>query len=318
MMEDKTEFDIDLVYLWVDGLDPAWREKRSRTLGIPLDDSSANCKGRYANNDELKYSLRAAEKNIPWIRRIFIVTDNQVPEWLDVSHPKIQIVDHSEILPESVLPTFNSVVIEHRLYKIPGLAEHFLYSNDDNFINRPLSPSDFFNKDGYPVIRVLKRPFRKLSLWFSYRLLGKKIDNYKKTIDNAARLVEKKYGRYVSDKGHHNVDAFCRSQYERVAEQIFKDEIEAMLPNRVRCDSDIQRVIYSYVPIVEKKCKKINASKKTSIRADIHRPELFREVETLNPLFFCVNDSEYASDEDRIRVKQWLQDRYPEKSSFEK
>ena len=91
-----------------------------------------------------KYSLRSVEMYAPWIRKIFIVTDNQVPKWLDTSNPKIRIVDHKEILPEVSLPCFNSRLIEHFLYKIPGLSEHFLYANDDMFINRPVTPATFF------------------------------------------------------------------------------------------------------------------------------------------------------------------------------
>ena len=141
--------DIDFVYLWVDGNDPKWIAKRNACIGEPSKDEK-NCKGRYESNDELKYSLRSLEKYAPWIRKIFIVTDNQVPEWLDTTHPKIQIVDHTEILPAECLPCFNSVIIEHHLHKIPGLSEHFLYGNDDMYFNKPVTPDTFFAKDFCP------------------------------------------------------------------------------------------------------------------------------------------------------------------------
>ena len=66
------ESDIDLVYLWVDGSDPKWQAKRNAFIGETVEGSSTNCKGRYANNDELKYSLRSVEMYAPWIRKIFI------------------------------------------------------------------------------------------------------------------------------------------------------------------------------------------------------------------------------------------------------
>lgn len=103
--------DIDLVYLWVNGNDPKWQAKRDACIGRPSG-SQAHCKGRYADNGELKYSLRSAEKYAPWIRRIFIVTDNQIPEWLNTDNQKVQIVDHTEIMPAECLPCFNSAVIE--------------------------------------------------------------------------------------------------------------------------------------------------------------------------------------------------------------
>ena len=34
---------------------------------------------RYRDSEELRFSLRSLVKFAPWIRRIFIVTDNQIP-----------------------------------------------------------------------------------------------------------------------------------------------------------------------------------------------------------------------------------------------
>ena len=158
--------EIDLVYLWVNGNDPQWRAKRSARIGVPERKSDVNCEGRYADNDELKYSLRSVEKYAPWIHRIFIVTDNQVPEWLDTSNPGIRIVDHTEIMPAESLPCFNSTLIEHFICRIPGLSEHFLYANDDTFINKPVTPDIFFAEDGFDQLycRFVEAP----RTWVTY------------------------------------------------------------------------------------------------------------------------------------------------------
>ena len=206
-------FDVDLVYLWVNGNDPVWREKRNATIGMTHEDSSVNCEGRYADNDELKYNLRAADMYAPWIRRIFIVTDNQAPQWLDSSNPKIRIVDHTEIMPPEALPTFNSSVIEHFIHLIPDLSEHFLYANDDMFINRPVDKSDFFGDDGKPIIRVIRRPFRKFWFEFSAKVLNKPHSYYNRTLHRAALLIRRQYGKYYNSKPHHNIDAYCKSDY---------------------------------------------------------------------------------------------------------
>ena len=87
--------NIDLVYLWVDGNDPKWQAKRNAFLERKVENSLSSFNGRYVNNDELKYSLRSVERYAPWIRKIFIVTDNQKPKWLDISNPKIQIVNQN-------------------------------------------------------------------------------------------------------------------------------------------------------------------------------------------------------------------------------
>src|SRR5690606_27074480 len=152
-------FDVDLVFLWVDGDDPVWLEKKNRYSPDQkeISHSETDCKGRYSDNHELKFALRSAEQHVPWIRRIFIVTDSQQPAWLNTEHPGITIVDHKDILPAEVLPCYNSTVIEHYLHKIPGLAEHFLYGNDDMFFNADLTPDFFFGEDGYPIVRLKRK-----------------------------------------------------------------------------------------------------------------------------------------------------------------
>lgn len=311
------DFDVDLVYLWVDGNDPEWRKKHNAMKGIEIDDPSEDCAGRYANNDELKYSLRAVEKYAPWIHRIFIVTDSQIPSWIDTSDPRIRIVDHTEILPPEALPTFNSCIIEQTLFRIPDLSEHFLYSNDDMFFNRPVEKSDFFTADGLPIIRFIRRPFRKFSLWYRKNIRHKHIDYYNHSIHLSALLVESKFGKYITDKPHHNIDAYCKSLYTHTFE-VFRNEIEPTLVNHLRSENDIQRSIYSYLPVVENKCRVMHVNMKTSYRLHIHRHRHYDRMKRFNPMFFCVNDSEYASDNDRRIMREFLDARFPEKSCFEK
>ena len=309
--------DIDIVYLWVDGNDPQWLAKHNACIGKTEDKSAVNCKGRYSDNDELKYSLRSVEMYAPWIRKIFIVTDNQVPKWLDTSNPKIRIVDHKEILPEVSLPCFNSRLIEHFLYKIPGLSEHFLYANDDMFINRPVTPATFFAADGLPIIRFNRRPFRKFTLWFKEKVQGKALSNYVQAIRNSAELVEKRYGIYYGGKTHHNIDAYLKSDYRHVGE-VFKNEIGAMLTHHVRSADDVQRNIYSYVALAEKRAHLHYVTRRTSFRLHIQNESHYAKLERYNPILFCMNDSQYARDEDREMEKAYLDKRFPEKSQFEK
>lgn len=307
--------EIDLVYTWVDGSDPAWITRHNAITGKTDNNSGGNCKGRYANNDELKYSLRSIEKYAPWIRRIFIVTDAQIPEWLNTDNPKIRIVDHKEIMPSESLPCFNSQVIEHCLYRIPGLSEKFLYANDDMFINRPVAPETFFASDGFPIIRMNRRPFRKLTLMFKEKVMGKQISGYNKAIQMAARLVKEKYGIYFGCKTHHNIDAYLKSDYIHVR-KVFGKDIDPTLINHLRSANDVQRNIYSYVPLAEKRGHLKYVTSKTSLRLHIEK-ESYAKLEKYNPVFFCMNDSEGVSDADRKRASEFLRKRFPEKSQFE-
>jgi hypothetical protein len=55
---------------------------------------------RWAVSQELRYSLRSVEKYAPWVRNIYIVTNGQIPYWLDLSHPRIRCA-HSARVPLS-------------------------------------------------------------------------------------------------------------------------------------------------------------------------------------------------------------------------
>ena len=306
-----------MVYLWVDGSDPRWLVKHNACIGKTEERSTVNCKGRYADNDELKYSLRSVEMYAPWVRKIFIVTDEQVPSWLDTSNPRIRVVDHKEIMPEVCLPCFNATVIEHFLWNIPGLSEHFLFANDDMLINRSLSPSFFFADDGLPVIRLNHSGLRNFYLAFKKKFLGIKFKNYVQIVYNAAKLVETKYGVFYGCKTHHNIDAYLKSDYQRI-EEMFKEEIEPTLGNHVRSENDIQRSLYAYVAMAEKRCHPVYVDRKTSFRFHIQNMKHYNMLEEYNPMLFCMNDSEYATDDDRRKVTEFLKRRFPDKSEFEK
>ena len=198
--------NIDLVYLWVDGNDPKWQAKRNAFLERKVENSLSSFNGRYVNNDELKYSLRSVERYAPWIRKIFIVTDDQTPEWLDIENPKIKIIDHKEILPAESLPCFNSNVLEHFLYKISNLSEYFILSNDDTFFNKIVSPTTFFGKDGYPIIRLTRKPFRRFRWFLREQIFKNPHKLYSKALFNAAELVKQKFGFFYNGLPHHNIE----------------------------------------------------------------------------------------------------------------
>lgn len=143
---------VDAVYTWVDGADPEWRARMQATRdGVDLRTNapSSVSDSRFTSRDELRFSLRSLEYYASWVRKIFIVTDRQVPSWLDTDDPKITVVDHRDIFSDpSVLPVFNSHAIESQLHHIPGLADHYLYLNDDCFFLRPTGPELFFTANG--------------------------------------------------------------------------------------------------------------------------------------------------------------------------
>lgn len=137
--------DVDFVVLWVDGNDPEWlAEKRKYQNGV-VDDS--NAPNRFRDWGLMPYWFRAVEKFTPWVRRIHFVTCGHIPEWLNLDNPKLNHVKHSDYIPKEYLPTFNANTIEMNIHRIPGLAEHFVFFNDDMFITREMEEQDFFRND---------------------------------------------------------------------------------------------------------------------------------------------------------------------------
>lgn len=312
--------EIDLVYLWVNGNDSVWVAKRDAYIGKPMG-KQENCTARYADSGELKYSLRSVEKYAPWIHKIFIVTDNQVPEWLDTTHPKIQIIDHSEILPKESLPCFNSTLLEHFLQNIPGLSEYYIYGNDDTYINQPVSPNTFFADDNVPIIYMFRKPFRKFTLQFTYffreKILKKPMNLYVHIVRNAALLVEKKYGKFFNCKPHHNFDAYLKSTVTKISKD-FKEEISAMHTHHQRFPNDIHRSLYNFVALAESLGHLCYVSSKHSFTVSIHKRKHYQKLKEYNPIFFCMNDTPHATNSDREYSINYLSRLFPEKSQFEK
>ena len=155
---------VDAVITWVDGTDPAFREKYDRyaeagrvaAAKSKIQADTYFSPVRYVDNQELRYCLRSIAKYAPWIRKIWLVTDSQVPCFLDpdvFEDAQIELISHQQIFAgrENALPTFAPAAIESMLWRIPGLARRFLFFNDDCFLLNHVVPEDFYNPG--PVLR---------------------------------------------------------------------------------------------------------------------------------------------------------------------
>lgn len=158
MVEER----IDFVVTWVDGDDPAWRRDKLKYENVFS--SSSGYQDRYTSKEDdanddcrfkeygfLRYWFRGVEAFAPWVNKVFFITCGQRPDWLNVHHPKIVCLNHSDYIPKPYLPTFNSNTIELNLHRIESLSERFVLFNDDVFLLRPITP-DFFFHDGDPIL----------------------------------------------------------------------------------------------------------------------------------------------------------------------
>ena len=134
---------IDIVYTWVNGSDPEFVRIHDEILAKqePTLNRFSHSKNRYTDWGILRYSLRSVQLYAPWVRNVVLVTNGQVPEWLNTA--KVRLVNHSEIMSPENLPTFNSNAIELSLNKIPDLSTKFLYFNDDFLLGSWVTKADF-------------------------------------------------------------------------------------------------------------------------------------------------------------------------------
>ncbi len=124
----------------------AAREEELKRLQAEQTEKQHTTKNRFRDNQELRYSLRSIWRFAPWVRHVYIVTNGQIPYWLNTGHPRISVISHSQIFPNSShLPTFASPAIESHLHRIPGLADKFIYFNDDVMLGNVVWPDDFYS-----------------------------------------------------------------------------------------------------------------------------------------------------------------------------
>ena len=309
---------IDMVYLWCDGNDPEFRKRKNQYMpGAPTDEKITG-EMRFFDNDELKYSLRSLEKYAPWINHVYIITDRQVPKWLNTDYEKVTIVDHSEIMPKEIIPLFNATVIEYFLPFVPNLSEKFLYSNDDMFFGAPVTPDYFFNGDR-PIVRMRKSK----SLPYKNNVISK-------GSRRALRLLEGTYNRLEWYRMHHQIDAYTKSAYKDTLAR-YHEEFASTYGNRFRAENDLGRVIFGVDAVYADKAdleivkplsffeKKILSLFKQVTCDGIVGNEgekSCKEVLKYKPKLFCFNSMAGSSESEYSR--RFLDSMFPEPSKFEK
>jgi hypothetical protein len=137
-------------------------------------------------------------------------------------------------------------------------------------------------------------------------------------IARSSQLVEDKYGVYYTGMPHHNIDGYTKSDYKRVVEEVLRDEFSQNNRNHMRSDNDIHRSVITYITLAEKHGELRYVTSTESMLVRIHKNKDYEKLQKDNPIFFCMNDSEYAQDIDRINSKNYLEKRFPKKSAFEK
>ncbi|WP_189328580.1 stealth family protein [Actinoplanes ianthinogenes] len=315
-LPDDITFPIDVVYTWVDGTDPAWQQRRAQVTGETYHAESASA-ARFLSRDELRYSLRSIHANAPWVRNIYIVTDDQTPRWLDDSRSNIRVVSHKEIFSDaSVLPVFNSHAIESQLHHIDGLAEHFLYLNDDMFFGRPMAPQTFFLANGLSKFflsqgRVPVGPIREDDT---------PVDAAHK---NNRRLLEAKFGPVTTQVFQHVPYALRRSVMTEI-ESEFAADYALTMASRFRHTEDLSPVSNLYHHYAFLSGRALPGSVKygyVQLAVPDLAARLARALERRDWEAYCINDA--YSTEDQLAaqdavLRPFLDGYFPVPSPYEK
>lgn len=290
--------DVDMVFSWVDGSSSEFqRQRAARMKGYVVGDGDDNA-ARYRQVDELRYALRSVHMYAPWVRRIFIATDSPTPEWL-ADHPKVTIVRSEEFFADpSVLPTHNSHAVEAQLHRIPGLAEHFLYSNDDMFFGRPVTPELFFSGGG--VSRFVESGVRIGSGPAHIDRSGH---------DNGLRvnraLLKERFGRVITLDLEHCATPLRRSVAFEL-EQEFADDYARTAASRFRSATDISvtNSLYHHYALAtgravittQPRTRYVQTTQLDSLRT------MERLVSRRDTDMFCLNDGSVPEIPEEVRV----------------
>ena len=317
---------IDAVITWVDGDDPVLRAKQRQYFKVNENDGVTSTT-RFADCNEIFYCISAILKNAPFIARIFIVTDNQVPPVIAQiaqrfgrgAADKITVVDHREIFAgyTQYLPTFNSTSIEGMLHRIPNLSERYVYFNDDFIIANPLTEDDFFIANR-PVLRGRWRSTRGLAFKANQRermLAGKwhikgKLFSYKEYQYFAAKLFGDVTRYFWHDHTPHPFYRPDLDSYFADNDDVLRDNVKF----RLRDPSQFDTMSLANALDIAKGGATLRSPSLTYFKAtDKRNPARYMarkqaELAKNQSDFLCVQDVNRLPDDVRQAMTAWLDD----------
>lgn len=339
MKKEEINMKIDFVIPWVDGSDPAWRKEKYKYMGIDEPDAGDE---RYRDMGILKYWFRAVEAYAPWVNQIHFITWGHLPEWMNTEHPKLHIVNHKDYIPKEYLPTFSSHPIELNLHRIPGLSEHFVYFNDDMFLNSSVKPDLFFHR-GKPCdfLRCAPVEIAKENAVFAHTTIHSMVKvNYfysyiKLFLRHPSKVVNRKYGlvasvdnllklgnihHYIGLKNHHLPNAYLKKTLQHVWDSM-PDLLDQVSRNRFRTPFDVNQYIFRYWQLASGQfCPVSPASRGTYLNYSYSIDYVKATLNDPKVKMICINDvpSDVDFEQAMEQIVAIFEKKLPNKSSFEK
>jgi len=237
LLKIKDNLPIDMVISYVNGNDINYINKKNDFIKKNNINLEYHPEIRSVNIDEIKYCVSSVLKFIPWIRKIFIITNDQIPpikkELIDSG--KVIIINQNNIIDNKYLPTFNSDVIESYMHKIDDLSEIFLYNNDDMFNTDYIMRRDIYEINGGDIRLKINGKFKKRNY----------INNqgeYARRILFTANFLEKNFSGIKLYNNHHT--RILRKSTLSLVENKFPDLLDSMRKNNFRNVGYIQYLFF--------------------------------------------------------------------------
>lgn len=327
---------IDIVVPWVDQNDLNWQKEKNKYEKDDLQDSRTV---RYRDLDLMVYFFRGIEENAPWVNKIHFITWGHVPKWLNQSHYKLNIVKHEDYIPEKYLPTFSSHTIELNLHRIKGLAEQFIYFNDDIFIINKVEPELFF-KNNLPRDAAILRPNISLFRFSTSAIEANNLEvintsyNFEKTLKNNYNkwfslkyrrflihtLLQLPYKTFTGFLNFHLPNSYLKSTFEELWEEEYEILNRTCL-NKFRDGRDVNQWLFRYKQLVEGKFIPRHPKFGQTYSLTNNNDDIRHAIISSNHKVICINDNnaEPVLDfEKEIKlIKEVFQKKFPNKSSFE-
>lgn len=328
--------EIDFVVTWVDMDDPKWKADFAKHSGKIDNLKNEMTEARFRDHGLLRYWFRGLEKFAPWVRKVHFVTCGQKPEWLNIDHPKLQLVNHSDYIPSQYLPVFNSTLIESYIHRIPDLAEHFVYFNDDFFIINHLTQERFFT-NGLPNDIAAFRHNSGIGLWSktlknNIRLINERFDKrevlsrdhdkwFHPSYGKRSRLTRllQPYGKFITLITPHNAQPFLKSTFNEVWNYA-GEHLTAVSVNRFRNTSDYTPELFRTWQICRSNFNPYNTYSDTKMFPLILKSkQAIKAIEEQRYKLICLNDNGHIRNYNAVmeQLNKAFQTILPEKSNFE-
>lgn len=330
------KMEIDFVVTWVDMNDPEWKKEFAKYSDKKENEKNGVSDARFRDYGFLKYWFRGVEKFAPWVRKIHFITSGQKPQWLNVDNPRINLVDHKDFIPHEFLPTYNSVVIERYLHRIPGLADRFVYFNDDFYIINHISPERFF-RNGLPcdIATFLYNP--SWSQWYkriknNLRIINRHFDKkevmkrdhdkwFDKSYGSRARwnYILKFYNKFITLRTPHNAQPYLKQTFHEVWEAAGKELTETS-SNRFRAVTDYTPELFRTWQICRGNFEPYNTYSDTKMFPLMIKPkQAINAIRRQTYSLICLNDNIHIRNYDELmqEIKDAFDSILPTPSSFE-